>query len=289
MAIKLKGAQMDNSKSDNKKKSNQCYIEVIDDTITDDYLKYQNTSTVFGYVFVYLIVVMPIVGIVGVLSNSAIMVMMALLVTIIITVFIYQNNKKKRLDKLGEQRKKAKTERVPISKRELSNLKELLERIGNITMSYCDGFVTKPSQMVGIQAVPLYGLASNPTFHRYAFIRTDCDSKYILNNEKKLILKVFGLEKENGVIWISQKNVAKWTMLSNFPVINFVDESGDKMCFGRYRYASFYNHHELTTEDGKCVIHIKDKRPDNREILESEIDVIDEERTNDDGHYDEDI
>lgn len=280
---------MDNSKSDSKKKSNQYYVEIIDDTITDGYLKYQNTSSIFGYVLVYMMFVVPLVGVVGILSNSAIVVMIALLITIVATIVMYQNGKKKRALKLEQERRRIEDKKIAISKNDFLDLKELLGRIGNVTMSSCDGFITKPSQMVGIQTVPLYGLASNPTFHKYTFIRTDCDSKFISSKEKKLVLRTFGCEKKKGVIWISQKNSAKWTMLSNFPVINFVDENGDKMCFGRYRYSSFYNHHELAFEDGKCVIHIKDKRPENKNVSEEKTDVTNEECVDDEEYRDEDI
>lgn len=280
---------MDNSKSNNQNKSNRYYIRIVDDTVSDNYFKYQNSNVIFGYVFVYLAVVMPIVGVVGILSNSAIAVMVALLIATIATVAMYQNGKKKRMLKLEQERGAAEDKRIAISKKEFSNLKELLGRIGNITMSSCDGFITKPRQMVGIQTVPLYGLASNPTFHKYTFIRTDCDLKYISSDDKKLVLKAFGCEKKRGVIWISQKNSAKWTMLSNFPVINFIDENGNKMCFGRSRYSSFYNHHELTIENGECVIHIKDKRPNYEKTASGGEGETDKEYEDEDEYYDDDI
>lgn len=280
---------MGSSKSNSQNKSNRYYIRIVDDTVSDNYFKYQNSNVIFGYVFVYLAVVMPIVGVVGVLSNSAIVVMVTLLIATIATVAMYQNGKKKRALKLEQEREAIEDKRIAISKNDFLNLKELLSRIGNITMSSCDGFITKPSQMVGIQTVPLYGLASNPTFHKHTFIRTDCDSKYISGNEKKLVLRAFGCENKKGVIWISQKNSAKWTMLSNFPVINFIDENGDKMCFGRSRYSSFYNHHELTVEDGECVIHIKDKRPNHDEREDDEPDEANGGRRGENDYDDEDI
>ena len=280
---------MSNNKSNSQNKSSRYYIRIIDDTVSDNYFKYQNSNVIFGYVFVYLAVVMPIVGVVGMLSNSAIVVMVALLIATIATVAMYQNGKKKRVLKLEQERGATEDKKIAISKNDFSDLKELLGRIGDITMSFCDGFITKPSQMVGIQTVPLYGLASNPTFHKYTFVRTDCDSKYISSNEKKLVLKAFGCEKKKGVIWISQKSFAKWTMLSNFPVINFTDENGDKMCFGRSRYSSFYNHHELAIENGECVIRIKDKRPNHDENVDDESDEVDWGRDDDNDYDDEDI
>ena len=79
-------------------KNEKSYIKIIDDTVTEDYLKYQNTSTIVIYVFLYLLFVMPIVGVVGALSNSVVVVFLTLIITIVAVVLIYQNGKKKRVD-----------------------------------------------------------------------------------------------------------------------------------------------------------------------------------------------
>ena len=126
LLIMFIGAKMDKVKSKNQKKPDQCYIRIVDDTVSDNYFKYQNSNVIFGYVFVYLAVVMPIVGVVGMLSNSAIVVMVALLIATIATVAMYQNGKKKRALKLEQEREATEDKRIAISKNDFLNLKELL-------------------------------------------------------------------------------------------------------------------------------------------------------------------
>ena len=268
-------------------KNEKSYIKIIDDTVTEDYLKYQNTSTIVIYVFLYLLFVMPIVGVVGALSNSVVVVFLTLIITIVAVVLIYQNGKKKRVDEWNK-REKNKTTKQPIGKNKLSELKDLLTRIGYVSFSHCNGFVMSRSQMAKTQLVPLYGVATNPKVYEHRLIKVTCDLRFLSKKDRELIMEAFNCKKDDDIIWFSQKNVAKWTVASNVQAINFIDKNGNKMCFGHTRYSAFYNHRRLEIEDGECVIHITDKRQNNSE--EPSINNQPEEQSEKEKeYYDEDI
>lgn len=273
--------------SNDKDKGEKSYIKVIDDTTTEDYLKYQNSTDILGYFFLFGLFVMPIVGIIGVATNSVVAAILSLVVAVVVVVYLYSRSKKKRLNEWEKSDKNRITKQV-INKSKLAELKDLLSRIDYVSFSCCDGFVMSPSQMAKTQVVPLYGIATNPAVYKYEFIRVKCDLKYISKKDRELLLEVFERKKDDSIIWFSQKDVAKWAALSNVQVINFVDKDGKKMCFGHTRYSAFYNHRRLEIEDGECIIRITDKRQSNsKEPPVNE--QSDEQFDDEEDYYDDDI
>lgn len=250
--------------NNDKVKNEKSFIKVIDETTTEDYLKLQNSSDILGYILLFGLFILPIVGIIGVATNSGVFAIITLIVAVAVVVYLYSRSKKKRIDEWNKSEKNRIT-RQQISKDKLMELSDLIERVGHISFSYCDGFVMSPGQMAKTQVVPLYGVATNPAVHTYKFIRVNCDLKYLSKKDKELILEAFGCKKGDDIIWFSRKNVAKWATLSNVQVINFIDKDGEKMCFGHTKYSYFYNHRRLENEDGECVIRITDKRQSSSE------------------------
>lgn len=280
---------MDNNKSANKKKTNRYYIKIIDDTLTDEYQKWQKANNRAGSIVLYYFMACIAAGIAvlfGGIFQSFAFGCVVFVIALIIFIYLIANDKKRAVAKPEPIREKTKQ---PIEKEKLEDLKDLLERVGYISLSHCNGFVMTPSQTAKTQFVPLYGIATNPPVEKKTFIRTNSDLKFFSRKDKALIQEVFGLKKDDDVIWFSQKNVVKWTALSNMPVINYVDKDGNKKCFGHTKYSVFYNHRELTIEDGECVIHIKDKRPNYEKTASDGEDETDGEYESEDEYYDDDI
>ena len=275
---------MDNSKSNSKKKPSKCYIKVIDDTLTDDYQKWEKRSNHAMAVLIGLFVCPLLAALVTPLfpkAGASIAGAFILSIAIYVVLCFFVMKKK------PEKAKAVKHEDIeqPISKKDYDELKEILERFGSVTTSVCKGFVLNSKKMAALYTVPLYGIATNPRIHQRYFIRTNHDIELFTRKDKELIEKVFGYDERDDVIWFSRKNIVKATTVITTPVIKFSDKDGNKMCFAHTQYSVFHNHRELTLENGKCIIHIKDKRPNYENRRESE----DADSRNSEEYYDDDI
>ena len=86
-----------------------------------------------------------------------------------------------------------------MSESKLADLKELLERLGNVTMSSCDGFVMTRAEMSKVELLPLYGIAKNPPLQKCTFIRTDSEIKYLSKKD------IYIQDKKQNLIQIRSK------------------------------------------------------------------------------------
>ena len=91
--------------NNDKVKNEKSFIKVIDETTTEDYLKLQNSSDILGCFLLFGLFILPIVGIIGVATNSGVFAIITLIVAVAVVVYLYSRSKKKRIDEWNKSGK----------------------------------------------------------------------------------------------------------------------------------------------------------------------------------------
>lgn len=142
----------------------------------------------------------------------------------------------------------------------LTNLKRIFEKVDYLNFSFHDGFVVTPSQKNKMFYIPFYAWLNCPPGRRHTFISTYRGMEQLSAEDKELIVKIFDCNESEDIIWFSYKDVSGWTnIISGMSVVNFIDKNGEKMCFLYPTHSPFYGRRNLSIEDGKFTIHIRDE------------------------------
>ncbi|MBQ8984719.1 hypothetical protein IJ098_02590 [Candidatus Saccharibacteria bacterium] len=191
-------------------------------------------------------------GIVGTLTNSIAAVITTIIILYLPLFFLVKKHRKKAKEakaaKCGETRRE-------VSIRTLAILEDVLDREGDITASTCAGFITTPSMMKKIYAIPLYGASLNPPVHEENFIRVSTSTENFSRDEKKAIEEAFGYTDKDDVIWFTQRDIVKTAAASTVQALSFVDKKGKRMFFMHTRYSNFINYQRLVLKNNCCVIY----------------------------------
>lgn len=256
------------SEKHNTKTNSNHFVLVVDDRLDDSFQKSKRSSgrlwaVLIGFYVCPIPAALLALLLVLLFPNSEKVIPIIIIAIFIISVIAYIMLCKKILDKceIKSRASASRDRKIQISDKEYEELVDILKRGGPIIASVCDGWIDKVSNFHKRQVVPLYAAINDRKASPYYFIRTEPDTIYLSENNKKLLREVFELT-DKYAIFFSKKDVNKITEISSsLKGIRFIDNYGEKLYFCHTKYSDFYNYRKLSLDDEKCIIHIQENRP----------------------------
>ncbi len=210
-------------------------IRIIDDNTKTSY------GTLVGFFFIFFIA--PCIAsipavIVSAISSSpvagGITAAVAFFAALIIW-FKYRSSSK--------EKAKSATKVIKISKNEYDNIRTFLEKYGSISTYVSYGDVARADKHFKARGL-------TEPYDKFLFIRVNSDDAKILPKEQKLILKIFGYEDKDDIIWFFPKD------RKPLHVTYFEAKDGTRMMFRHGLYERDINFRAIELVDNECVLHV---------------------------------